>query len=433
MSSADATLTGPKSATEEVPSNDPVRIVSDGIADVVRMFSTSGDLLYADTGTKAPGLAGVPSAEVAESTFLEVRRSIASGFGCDPDELVVTHNTTDGLCKVLAGLNLRAGDEIVTTTHEHFTPNAALALVRDRYGVVVRRVALPVGDDQCAEDYPELFEAQVTDKTRLFLFSSPTFTTGTVLPIKALARLAQRYGIHTLVDGAHLPGMLDIDCHELGVDFLVGSGRKWQFGPADTGLLYIRNKVLSEHNPRPLPDFWPVVTLWYPPEGGLPARTATSTPTYDIAEYVQTAGSASLTRLLGLQKACAIWDRAGRTAIESRLLDLSAYLKLSIGNRFGEEALYSPFSDARLHSALTTFSPFRHPDTGSDGKRTAEAVRLLETRHRIRVRHMSFPVPGSQAPHHGLRCSVQLFHSRSDIDRMVEAAAVVGSELDRNA
>lgn len=406
------------------------RDASADIASMRRLFAANGDLLYADTGTEAPVLDGVPAGESVESTFLEVRRAIAPGFGCDPDELAVTQNTTDGLCKVLAGLDLKAGDEIVTTTHEHFTPNAALALARDRHGVVIRRVALPVGDGQRAEDYPALFDACITARTRLFVFSSPTFTTGTLLPIRALARLAQARGVHTLVDGAHLPGMIDIDCHDLGVDFLVGSGRKWQFGPPETGLLYMRNKVLAEHNPLPLPVFWPVISLWYPPRGGLPARTATATPSYDIAEYVQTAGSASLTRLAGLQGACAIWDGIGRAAIEARLLEMSACLKRAILDRFGEAALYSPHSDARLQSALTTFTPFRRPDIGPEGRRTAEAVRRLEARHGIRVRHICFEVPRSPAPHHALRCSVQLFHDQADIDRIVEAAALVGGALD---
>ncbi|MCR9122568.1 MAG: aminotransferase class V-fold PLP-dependent enzyme [Phyllobacteriaceae bacterium] len=394
------------------------------------LFAFDGDLLYADTGTEAPVLSGLPEATVAESTFETVRRAIAPGFGCDADELVVTHNTTDGLCKVLAGLDLAAGDEIVTTTHEHFSPNAALALARDRYGVVIRRVALPVGDDQHAEDYPDLFDAQVTERTRLFVFSSPTFTTGTLLPIKALAQLAQRRGIHTIVDGAHLPGMIDIDCHDLGVDFLVGSGRKWQFGPPDTGLLYIRNKVLAAHNPLPLPRFWPVVTLWYPSDGGLPARTEGTTASYDIAEYLQTTGSASQTRLEGLQHACAIWDRIGRPAIEARLLEMSAHFKRRIRERFGHAALYSPYSDERLHSALNTFTIFRRPDIGAGGERTAEAVRRLEAGYGIRLRHMSFDVAGAGAPHHALRCSVQLFHDHADIDRLIEAAARVGAELD---
>src|SRR5919198_673053 len=160
----------------------------------------------------------------------------------------------------LPGIAQAAGDEVLTPTHEHPAVNTPLALLHNRRGVVTRRVALPVGDTQRAEDYVALFEAAITPRTKVLLFSAPDFRTGTMLPIRMLAELAQRHGLISVCDGAHVPGLFAFPYRELGVDFLAGSGGKWQCGPARTGVLYLRNKVLPAFNPNALPEFWPTIT-----------------------------------------------------------------------------------------------------------------------------------------------------------------------------
>ncbi|MQA05810.1 MAG: aminotransferase class V-fold PLP-dependent enzyme [Streptosporangiales bacterium] len=74
------------------------------------------------------------------------------------------------------------------------------------------------------------------------LFSAPTYKTGTMLPIKMLAELAQEHGLITVVDGARVPGMFAFGYRALGIDFFAGSCAKWQCGPAGTGVIYMRNK-----------------------------------------------------------------------------------------------------------------------------------------------------------------------------------------------
>jgi selenocysteine lyase/cysteine desulfurase len=81
------------------------------------------------------------------------------------------------------------------------------------------------------------------------LFSAPTYKTGTMLSMGLLAELAQQHGLTTVVDAAHVPGMMNYRFRELGVDFLAGSTAKWHCGPGGTGVLYARNKVLPQFNP----------------------------------------------------------------------------------------------------------------------------------------------------------------------------------------
>jgi selenocysteine lyase/cysteine desulfurase len=396
-----------------------------------QMLSLDEGLLHMDVGAAALRSRGTPGAsDVVTSTFADIREAVAPGFGCDRDELVITHNTTDAMCKILAGLDLRAGDEIVTTSHEHYAGLAAMALVRDRQGVVIRQVSLPAGNNQRAEDYVELFAAAITHHTKVLLFSAPTYTTGAMLPVRMLASLAQQHNLITVVDAAHVPGMLHCNFHELGVDFLAGSGTKWQYGPAGTGILYVRNKVLPQYNPLPLPTFWPVISIWYPPEGGLPPRSNTNIPSYDIAEYLQTAGSDSLTRLQTFREACEIWDKVGRAGIEKYLLELGLYLKERIAEQWGIDSLYSPKDDARLLTAITAFNPFRRGEDALDSRKFETFVTLMRKEHHIVVRQTEFPVAGARGLHQAIRISTCLFHDREDVDHLVRAMVKVSATME---
>jgi isopenicillin-N epimerase len=394
-----------------------------------RLISRS-NILHMDAGSVGAQLSGpLDRDESVCSTFADARRCIAPGFGCDASELVITHSTTDGLCRIIAGLDLREGDEILTTNNEHYGTLAPLAMIRDRRGVVIRKISLPVGDNHCAEDYISLFDSGFTEKTRILWFSAPTSTLGAMLPITMLARLAQHHGCVCVVDGAHIPGMLHCKFEELGVDFLAGSGTKWQCGPPGTGILYIRNRVLPRFNPRPLPAFWPVISIWYPLEGGLPPRTTWAKPSYDIAEYLQTCGSSSLLRVQAFQAACEVWDQLGRDRIEHYLLDLNSYLKDRIVDVWGRASLYSPRSDRRLHSAIAAFDPFKNACDGWDENKFRTFVARLESDHRILVRYTEVRVPSSNAPRHAIRIATRILHNRADVDRLIVAMEKVSASM----
>jgi selenocysteine lyase/cysteine desulfurase len=236
-----------------------------------------------------------------------------------------------------------------------------------------------------------------------------------------LAKLAQDHGLISVVDGAHIPGMMAYNFHELGVDFLAGSAAKWQCGPGGTGVLYIRNKVLSRYNPNPLPEFWPVVSSGYPAEGGLPSRSDGAVASYDMASKLQTVGNSSLAIMAGVRNVCEVWDRIGRTRIQDHVLGLSGYLKELIVERWGVNSLYSPKDDPRLVCALTSFAPFRDPRDVHDAQKTTALVARLKDEYGIVIRTSDFPVIGSAKSHQAVRVSTHLFHQKEDVERVVDA------------
>jgi len=410
---------------------------------VRRLFVLDRDPLFMNVGTVGSPPRQVLKAEEDEldlvakqalsnyhATFDDIRGAVAPGFGCDLDEFVISANTTDGIGAILNGLALGPGDEVLTTNHEHPAVNTPLALLHNRRGVAIKRVAMPVGDQQRAEDYVSLFEAAIGPRTKVLLFSAPIFRTGTMLPIRMLAELAQRHGLISVVDGAHVPGLFAFKFRELGVDFLAGSAAKWQCAPARTGVLYIRNKVLAEFNPNPLPEFWLTVgsTQSYP-DAGLPPRTSTRVQSYDIGALFQDIGNPSLAQFAGFQKACLLWDQLGRQAIQDYSIGLANRLKHEVSQRFGAASLYSAVSDARLLSAMTAFNPFVNPADVKDKTKADAFVAQLHDKFRITIRNTIVPVIGDPAVHYAMRVSTHLFHDNHDVDRFVDSAWRLSREM----
>ncbi|WP_033442126.1 aminotransferase class V-fold PLP-dependent enzyme [Saccharothrix sp. NRRL B-16314] len=361
--------------------------------------------------------------------YPEYRARIAADFGVDQDELAICHNSTEAIARIVAGLDFGPDDEVLTTSHECFSLLSNLNLAHNRFGVRITIITLPSGPDITAEEIVALFEAAITPRTKVMAFAAITLYTGTRMPVRALCDLAQRHGITTVVDGALLPGMLEADLRALGVDFMTGSGSKFQCGPLGTGLLYARNKVFPEHNPLPLPTFWPVISTWYPLLGEMPKRTRTSVETCNMGDYLQSAGSANIGRAAALADACDLWNRIGRRRIEERVLELGWYTKQRVVEHFGESALYSPLSDANLHAPLVAFKPFRAPEDAWNINKIMAFVDRLESAHGIWIRWVEFEVPGSPHIHYAARICTHLFNHHDEVDRTLKIMVQLADEM----
>jgi L-cysteine/cystine lyase len=150
----------------------------------------------------------------------ELRSRLATLVGAEPGTVALASSTTEGCNIVLAGLELDADDEVVTTSDEHFGLLGPVATSGARVVVV--------------EPDPERILAAVTRRTRLIATSQVLWTTGAVLPVR---ELRERSGVPILVDGAQSAGTIDVDV--TGMDFFTISGQKWLCGPDATGALVV--------------------------------------------------------------------------------------------------------------------------------------------------------------------------------------------------
>jgi L-cysteine/cystine lyase len=166
--------------------------------------------------------------------LIEMASSMRAGYaavlGCDASQVALTGSTTDGVNTVLSGLDLRPGDEILTSDEEHPGLLAPLGRAIRRDGVSVRVV--PFG---------ELPDA-VTASTRLVACSHVSWASGRIADVEAL----QAAGAPVLLDAAQALGAIPVDVRALGCDFYAASGQKWLCGPEGSGCLFVREDRLDE-------------------------------------------------------------------------------------------------------------------------------------------------------------------------------------------
>ncbi|SOY64317.1 putative pyridoxal-phosphate-dependent aminotransferase; also contains a Selenocysteine lyase domain [Cupriavidus taiwanensis] len=400
-------------------------------SEVQGMFVLKPEKVYMNIGTGGSmpkvvldvfgqeNLAKAADSSSGYGNLADLRAAVAKGFGVDGDEVAFSGNTSSGMCHAILGIKWEPGDVVVTTNHEHGGGLTPLSIAVDRYGIEVSTIALPVGNNQTASTYVQLFDERIRalkgqgKRVRAMMWSSPTYKTGTMLPIADLMQVVKTHSLISIVDGAHLPGMMAYDYGALGMDFMSGAGHKWQCGPGSTGILVIRNKMRPS-NPLPLPEWYPIHTSSY-------VRQARGT--YDIAATVTSCGSLHVPMFRALARACEMWDTIGRKKIETYDLTLSSYLKEKIVERWGVEALYSPKDDPKLLSALTCFNPFRNrDDVMNQQKATMFVNRMLsDFAPGFVIRSVNFEVIGAPAQHYGIRISTHLWHDANDIDRLVDS------------
>ena len=176
------------------------------------------------------GRCGKPYFEGLMELASRLRAGYAQVLGCGEAEVALTGSTTDGVNTVLAGLDLRRGDEIVTSDEEHPGLLAPLGRARSRFGVAIRVVP-----------FAEVADA-ATSSTRLIACSHVSWVSGRVADVASL----MASGAPVLLDAAQALGAIAVDVRGLGCDFYAASGQKWLCGPEGSGCLFVRPDRLDE-------------------------------------------------------------------------------------------------------------------------------------------------------------------------------------------
>jgi isopenicillin-N epimerase len=182
----------------------------------------------------------------------EVRQGAAALAGCDPDEVALTHNTTEAFGLLAAGLDLAPGDEVLFSSLNHDGASAAWQQQAARRGYTVRRFDFPVADlpGLTPEDVVELHLREIGERTRVLVFPHVDNIVGLRHPLRALAHGAKARGVeYVAVDGAQALGMLPVSLADSGVDVYAASPHKWLQAPKGTGFLFVRSGVQEHIHP----------------------------------------------------------------------------------------------------------------------------------------------------------------------------------------
>ena len=182
--------------------------------------------------------------QILEPNIETVRRRLAGAFGCDPEELAITRNASEALQIAQLGLDLRAGDEVLTTNQDYGRMLDTWAQRVARDGIKLTKISFPVPPKSLNELSDRLLAA-ITPATKVLHFCHITNLTGQIFPVKPICDEARRRGIRTVVDGAHAFAHFPFKASDLGCDFYGTSLHKWLLAPIGTGFLYVRRELIE--------------------------------------------------------------------------------------------------------------------------------------------------------------------------------------------
>ncbi len=177
----------------------------------------------------------------------EARASVAAVLVADPDDIALTHSTTDGINLVISSLPWAPGDRVVTSNHEHPGVLGPLFALRDRIGVEVDIV--DIGDGGDADRTVEAFGRALERPAKALAVSHVLWTTGAVLPVGRLGTLARDAGATSVIDGAQSAGAIPVQLDVLDVDAYAVPGQKWLLGPEGMGALWVRRSFADATTP----------------------------------------------------------------------------------------------------------------------------------------------------------------------------------------
>lgn len=205
----------------------------------------------------------------ASPLYLEKARTAAAAFfRTGPENIAFLRNTTEGVNGVFSSFPWQAGDELLLTNVNYPACSKAAMLTAKRFGLTLRHVTLD--PNQSDEEMVAAMSAQLSSRTRLALIDHVSSATALVLPIAQLIERCQERGVVSLVDGAHGPGMLDLDLSRLDPDIYIGNLHKWCCAPKGAAFIYAKPSAHSWLQPA-------ITSHGYRPEG----RIATLAEQFD--------------------------------------------------------------------------------------------------------------------------------------------------------
>jgi selenocysteine lyase/cysteine desulfurase len=371
---------------------------------VRRQFALAPGLAYFNAGGLGPSPKSVTDAWVREMGALErvcetghervqaIREKLSAFLGCAAEELAITRNATEGMNLVARGLSLRAGDEVLLTTHEH--PGGAipwLGLAKDN-GIRVNLVEPGAGGD----DTLTRIAAALTPRTRVVAVSHILCTTGLRVPAREIVQLCRDKGVISVLDGAQAVGQVPVDLHGLGCDFYVTSGHKWLLGPKGTGLLYLRAEARDLWHPTQ-------VGAWSDRRYNLHEGVLEFRSEADVVEY----GTRNTAVIVGLGAAIDFLTGLGMERVARRGRALAMYFRERLRAIPALEVL-TPSVEASSASMIT----FAAKDEAVDVRNWAQP---LQERHHIRTR------PVGEHGLRALRVSTHIYNTHAELDRLAAA------------
>jgi selenocysteine lyase/cysteine desulfurase len=324
--------------------------------------------------------------QILEPQSENVRAGLAGVFGCDTEEVAIVRNASEALETCLFGLDLKAGDEILTTTQDYPRMLTTIRQRELREGIVLRQVKYPAPPKSLQQIY-DAFEKGVSSRTRVILVSHAVFLTGQITPVRAICDLARSKNIECIVDGAHSLAHFDFSWSDLKCDYFGSSLHKWLYAPKGTGMLFVKREKIEK--------------LW-------PLMAAEKKQQTDIRKFEEI-GTHSAAMRLAIGEAILFHQGIGPKRKEERLRYLRNYWVHRIAN----------LPNVRLHTSLD--------DDQSCGIALVELVGVDpgQIQTYLMNAHKIFTVAIVHDEFRGLRITPNVYTSLKELDRFCDVMETI--------
>lgn len=320
--------------------------------------------------------------QVMQPQLETIRSGLAGIFGCDPEEIAITRNASESLETVLMGLDLKSGDEVLSTTQDYPRMLTTLRQREAREGISLKLISLRVPGGS-ADETVEAFKKAITPKTKVMLLCHQINLTGQLLPVKELCALGRANGIEVIVDGAHSFAQFDFTQKDIDCDYFGVSLHKWLYAPKGTGMLFVRKEKIAR--------VWPLMA-------------AEKKNTNDIRKFEEI-GTHSIATKLAIGEAIAYHHMIGARRKEERLRYLTDYW---VGQLKSIPKVY-------FNTSMTGREYCAIANVGITGITPSELGGYLQSKLKI------FTTPIEHPEFKGIRITPNLYTTVNELDRFCEA------------
>lgn len=181
------------------------------------------------------------------------RESLANFVGCQAGDLFFTSNPTYAINVIMRSIKLNPGDEILATNHEYGAMDRTWNFYCKKSGAkyIRQNISLPiVSKEQIIEEFWKGYN----QNTKVIFLNQMSSATALIFPVKEICDRAKELGLITIVDGAHVPGHMDLNITELNPDYYTGTLHKWMLAPKGSSFLYVKPELQN--------DLEPLVVSW---------------------------------------------------------------------------------------------------------------------------------------------------------------------------
>lgn len=310
-----------------------------------------------------------------------IRQKIAQLINADAASIALTDNVTNSMSYIAMGLELKRGDEVLTSNQEHGGGRSAWIVREKREGIKYRELSIPK-PIRNNDEVISIIRNGFAPETKVLMLSHMITGSGAILPVKEICAEARRRGILTVLDGAQSIGQIRVDVTDIGCDAYVGCFHKWMGAPPGTGFMWVRPELLK--------------TLW----------TTVSSYQWNNHEdegfrFTQR-GTGNYSVMLGMDAAIDFHNEIGPQRVYERIKFLGQYLRDGL-RQIPRVKIFSP-ADEAMCAGITVYNV-----AGFTGARLQE-----EFWNRARMR------PRSQGDEFGVRHCTHIYNSEQELDKALE-------------